>query len=304
MGAIVGFLRKPADTEQLREVLQRIANKSTQAIKRVLVVEDDPVQRDAVFRLIGNGDVKTTTVGSGQEALSLISRSSFDCLILDLSLPDMSGYEFLEKMSKEPRLPHPPVIVYTGRDLTREEESQLLRYSKSIIIKGANSPERLLNETLLFPAQGRVQAAPPNAQTLLKEFRNRERIFEGRKIMVVDDDVRNVFALTSALESRGARVLVGRNGLEAIKRLEEHPDTTLILMDIMMPEMDGLEATRRIRAQERFQHIPIIAVTAKAMKDDQERSLEAGANDYLAKPIDLDKLMSLIRVWIPKPSLP
>ena len=192
----------------------------------------------------------------------------------------------------------PPVIVYTGRSLSRAEEAELLKYSRSIIIKGARSPERLLDEVTLFLHKVEAQLSAER-QTMLKTARSRDRVFEGRKVLLVDDDVRNIFALTSALEHKGLQVEIGRNGFEALDKLDAVTDIDLVLMDIMMPGMDGLEATRRIRQNPRFQKLPIIAVTAKAMKDDQEQCLAAGANDYLPKPIDLDRLMSLLRVWMP-----
>jgi CheY-like chemotaxis protein len=202
-------------------------------------------------------------------------------------------------MSNEEIRSFPPVIVYTGRNLTRDEETELLKYSRSIIIKGARSPERLLDEVTLFLHKVESQLSHER-QKMLKTARSRDKVFEGRKILVVDDDVRNIFALTSALEHKGAIVEVGRNGREAIDKLNQVEDIDLVLMDVMMPEMDGYEATREIRKDPRWRKLPIIAVTAKAMKDDQERCLQAGSNDYLAKPIDLDRLFSLIRVWLPQ----
>jgi CheY-like chemotaxis protein len=220
-------------------------------------------------------------------------------MIIDLKLPDMLGNELLKRMTAEDIRSFPPVIVYTGRNLTREEEADLLKYSRSIIIKGARSPERLLDEVTLFLHKVESQLSHER-QRMLKTARSRDKVFEGRKVLLVDDDVRNIFALTSALEHKGAIVEIGRNGREAIERLEQHDDIDLVLMDVMMPEMDGFEATRLIRQQPRWRKLPIIAVTAKAMKDDQQRCLQAGANDYLAKPIDLDRLFSLIRVWLPQ----
>jgi CheY-like chemotaxis protein len=202
-------------------------------------------------------------------------------------------------MSSEEIVSFPPVIVYTGRNLTREEENELLRYSRSIIIKGARSPERLLDEVTLFLHKVETDLSSER-QRMLKTARGRDRVFEGRRILLVDDDVRNIFALTSALEQRGAAVEIGRNGREALEKLDAVPDIDLVLMDVMMPEMDGLEATRRLRQIPRFEKLPVIAVTAKAMKDDQEACLAAGASDYLAKPVDLDRLFSLLRVWMPR----
>ena len=297
LGAI-GYALKPTSREQLEEVFRKLQEKSSQKIKRVLLVEDDERQRESVVQLIADADVEINAVGLGGEALALLKEQIFDCMIIDLKLPDMQGRELLQRMSAEELCSFPPVIVYTGRNLTRDEETELLKYSRSIIIKGARSPERLLDEVTLFLHKVESELSSER-QTMLKAVRGRDRVFEGRTILLVDDDVRNVFALTSALESRGARVEVGRNGFEAIAKLNEVPNIDLVLMDVMMPGMDGLEATRRIRADGRFDRLPIIAITAKAMKDDQEQCLAAGANDYLAKPIDLSRLYSLLRVWMP-----
>ncbi len=297
MGAI-GYALKPTTREQLKAVFKKLEDKLTQKVKRVLLVEDDALQRDSVTRLIGEDDVEITAVATGEEALALLASTIFDCMIIDLKLPDIQGYELLQRMSAEDISSFPPVIVYTGRNLTRQEEADLLKYSRSIIIKGARSPERLLDEVTLFLHKVESELSAER-QLMLKTSRSRDRAFEGRKILLVDDDVRNIFALTSALEQKGVLVEIGRNGFEAIDKLDEISDIDLVLMDVMMPGMDGLEATRRIRKDPRFQYLPIIAVTAKAMKDDQEQCLKAGANDYLAKPIDLDRLLSLLRVWMP-----
>jgi signal transduction histidine kinase/DNA-binding response OmpR family regulator/CHASE3 domain sensor protein len=297
LGAI-GYALKPTSREQLEEVFRKLQEKSSQKIKRVLLVEDDERQRDSVVALIADADVQIAAVGSGEEALALLHSEIFDCMIIDLKLPDMQGNELLQRMSQEELFSFPPVIVYTGRNLTRDEEAELLKYSRSIIIKGARSPERLLDEVTLFLHKVESKLSTER-QHMLKTVRGRDRVFEGRTILLVDDDVRNVFALTAALEQRGANVEVGRNGFEAIAKLDELPGIDLVLMDVMMPGMDGLEATRRIRKDGRFDRLPIIAITAKAMKDDQEQCLAAGANDYLAKPIDLARLYSLLRVWMP-----
>ncbi|SFC97854.1 response regulator [Massilia yuzhufengensis] len=297
LGAI-GYALKPASREDLEEVFRKLQEKSSQKIKRVLLVEDDERQRESVVRLIADADVEINAVGTAGEALALLHQQIFDCMIIDLKLPDMQGRELLERMSHEELCSFPPVIVYTGRNLTRDEEAELLKYSRSIIIKGARSPERLLDEVTLFLHKVESELSSER-QTMLKAVRGRDRVFEGRTILLVDDDVRNVFALTSALESRGAKVEVGRNGFEAIAKLDEVASIDLVLMDVMMPGMDGLEAMRRIRADGRFDRLPMIAITAKAMKDDQEQCLAAGANDYLAKPIDLGRLYSLLRVWMP-----
>jgi len=298
MGAI-GYAVKPTTREELKDVFARLEAKLTQKVKRVLLVEDDDVQRDSIARLIGDDDIEITAVGLAQEALNLLRTTVFDCMIIDLKLPDMLGNDLLKRMSTEDICSFPPVIVYTGRNLTRDEEAELRKYSRSIIIKGARSPERLLDEVTLF--LHKVESGLSHErQRMLKTARSRDKVFEGRKVLLVDDDVRNIFALTSALEHKGAVVVIGRNGREAIERLNEIEDIDLVLMDVMMPEMDGFEATSLIRKDPRWRKLPIIAVTAKAMKDDQERCLQAGSNDYLAKPIDLDRLFSLIRVWLPK----
>ncbi|MEO5659724.1 MAG: response regulator [Polaromonas sp.] len=297
MGA-VGYAIKPTSREQLHEVFKKLEDKLTQKLKRVLLVEDDALQRESVIELIGDDDVQITAAETGTEALALLASTIFDCMIVDLKLPDMRGNELLKRMSVDEICSFPPVIIYTGRDLSRAEEAELLKYTRSIIIKGARSPERLLDEVTLF--LHKVESSfSAERQTMLKTARSRDRVFDGRKILLVDDDVRNIFALTSALEQKGMLVEIGRNGLEAISKLDEVSDIELILMDVMMPGMDGLEATRRIRQDPRFVKLPIIAVTAKAMKDDQEQCLNAGTSDYLAKPIDLDRLFSLLRVWMP-----
>ena len=297
MGAI-GYAVKPTTREELKAVFARLEAKLTQKVKRVLLVEDDDLQRDSIQRLIGDDDIEITAVGLAQQALDLLQTNVYDCMIIDLKLPDMLGNDLLKRMSSEEICSFPPVIVYTGRNLTRDEEAELRRYSRSIIIKGARSPERLLDEVTLFLHQVESRLSHER-QRMLKTARSRDKVFEGRKVLLVDDDVRNIFALTSALEAKGAVVVIGRNGIEAIDRLNEVDDIDLVLMDVMMPEMDGFEATTLIRKDPRWRKLPIIAVTAKAMKDDQERCLAAGSNDYLAKPIDLDRLFSLIRVWLP-----
>ena len=297
LGAI-GYVIKPATRDRLKQVFQTLEGKFTQKLKRVLLVEDDERQRQSVVQLIDDEDVDITAVATGEEALSLLRGAIYDCMIIDLKLPDMQGHELLRKMAAEDIASFPPVIVYTGRSLTRAEEADLLKYSRSIIIKGARSPERLLDEVTLFLHKVESQMSAER-QSMLKTVRSRDRVFDGRRILLVDDDVRNIFSLTSALEQKGITVDVGRNGFEALERLDQIADIDLVLMDVMMPGMDGLEATRRLRADARFAKLPVIAITAKAMKDDQEQCMKAGASDYLAKPIDLDRLYSLLRVWLP-----
>ncbi len=297
MGAI-GFAIKPTTREALKDVFSKLEEKSTKKVKRVLVVEDDARQRDSIVHLIGDEDIEIAAVERGEQALDLLRATVFDCMIIDLKLPDMEGSELLERMTREDICSFPPVIVYTGRNLTRQEETELNKYSRSIIIKGARSPERLLDEVTLFLHTVESQLSTER-QSMLKTARNRDKVLEGRKVLLVDDDVRNIFALTSALEQRGLLVEVGRNGFEALAKLDQVDDIDLVLMDIMMPGMDGLEATRRLRANPAFAKLPVIAITAKAMKDDQEQCRRAGINDYLAKPVELERLFSLLRVWMP-----
>src|SRR5476651_800701 len=297
LGAI-GYAIKPTTREQLKDIFHKLEEKFTQKVKRVLLVEDDARQRESIVQLIADDDIDITAVELGEEALALLRTTIFDCMIIDLKLPDMQGGELLRKMSSEGMCSFPPVIVYTGRNLTHAEEAELLKYSRSIIIKGARSPERLLDEVTLFLHKVEADLSYER-QTMLKTVRSRDRAFEGRRILLVDDDIRNIFSLSSALEHKGMTVEIARNGFEAISQLNETPDIDLVLMDVMMPGMDGLEATRRIRTDPRFASLPIIAITAKAMKDDQEQTRVAGMTDYLAKPIDLDRLYSLLRVWLP-----
>lgn len=297
MGAI-GYAIKPTTRDRLKDVFNKLDEKLAQKVKRVLLVEDDDLQRESVVKLIGDEDVDITAVACGEDAIDLLRHTIFDCMIIDLKLPDMQGHELLQRMSSETICSFPPVIVYTGRNLTRAEENELLKYSRTIIIKGARSPERLLDEVTLFLHKVESQLSSER-QSMLKAVRSRDRVLEGRKILLVDDDMRNIFALTGALEQKGALVEIARNGFEALEKLDEVDDIDIVLMDIMMPGMDGLEATRRIRTDSRFQKLPIIAITAKAMKDDQEQCIKAGASDYLAKPIDIDRLYSLLRVWMP-----
>ena len=298
MGA-VGYALKPVKREELSAALNKLVTKAEQKIRRVLIVEDDEVQRDSLSKLLATEGVQISDAGTAKEALDKLRESTFDCMVLDLSLPDQSGYQMLETMARDEAFAFPPVIVYTGRSLDRGEEEQLRRFSRSIIIKGARSPERLLDEVTLFLHQVETQM-PPERQRMLKEARNREALFEGRRILLVEDDVRNIFALSHVLEPKGAKVEIARNGREALDHLSRHPGVDLVLMDIMMPEMDGFTAMREIRKKSEWQKLPIIALTAKAMRDDQEKCIEAGATDYVAKPIDIDKLLSLLRVWLPR----
>jgi CheY-like chemotaxis protein len=299
-----GYALKPANREELSEALRGLEVKLSQSVRRVLIVEDDARQRQSIRDLIGQADVHITDAETAQQALQALAATTFDCVVLDFNLPDATGYELLERMAQQDEVSFPPVIVYTGRALSRDEEQRLGRYSRSIIIKDARSPERLLDEVTLFLHQVESKL-PASQQQMLKAARNRDSSLEGRRILVVEDDVRNIFALTSVFEPSGATVEIARNGREALEALARSKGSParaidMVLMDIMMPEMDGLTATREIRKDPDWKRLPIIALTAKAMQDDHEKCLAAGANDYVAKPLDVEKLLSLVRVWMPK----
>ncbi|MDC7683219.1 response regulator [Asticcacaulis sp. BYS171W] len=303
MGA-VGYMLKPVKREELVDAFEQLETRLEKRMRRVLIVEDDAVQRDSVMALLKTQDVETVAVGTAAECLEQLKDGAYDCMVLDLSLPDATGYSLLETLSAEQDYAFPPVIVYTGRELTSEDEQKLRRYSKSIIIKGAKSPERLLDEVTLFLHQ-MVSELSPEQQKLLHMAKGRDNMLEGRRLLVVEDDVRNIYAVTNIFEPLGAIVQIARNGREALEALEisqTSPDTAvdLVLMDVMMPEMDGLTATREIRKNPDWKKLPVIMLTAKAMKDDQQRCLDAGANDYMAKPLDVEKLVSLVRVWVPR----
>ncbi|MCC5661547.1 response regulator [Nostoc sp. XA010] len=296
LGAIT-YLQKPVSPEALTQVLTEIKGFIERQVKNLLIVEDDPVQAQSIIELIGNGDVHSTAVGTGAEALSILRSHHFDCMVLDLGLPDMSGFTLIEQIKQEPRLLKLPIIVYTGKELSRKEETQLRGLAETIIIKNVRSPERLLDETALF--LHRVQAnLPPPKRQILEQLHQNDPVLANRTILIVDDDLRNIFAVTSFLESYQMQVLFAENGRDGIEKLQTNPEINIVLMDIMMPEMDGYETTRAIRQQQQFRSLPIIALTAKAMPGDREKCIEAGASDYITKPIDTEQLLSLLRVWL------
>ena len=293
-------VQKPSSPEELGKAFDGIREFAERAIKRLLVVEDDDVQRMSVVELIGNGDVKTTAVATGEEALSALKSERFDCMVLDLRLPDMSGFDLIEKLQTDLGRYDLPIIIYTGKELTRKEELHLKRVADAIIVKEASSPERLLAETALF--LHRVEGDLPEAKRrMLERVHRTDPILANRKVLVVDDDVRNIFALTSALEAHHMNVVHAENGQEGINILKATPGIEAVLMDIMMPEMDGYEAITAIREMEEFKELPIIALTAKAMKADRDHCLQVGASDYISKPLDVDQLLSLLRVWLYRP---
>jgi CheY-like chemotaxis protein/HAMP domain-containing protein len=290
-------LSKPLSTSGLAEAFERIKVFAQPRTKKLLVVEDSPAERLSIEHLIGHDDVEIEAVGTGAGALGALRANGFDCVVLDLRLPDMSGFDLLAEVQQDPALRDIPIVVFTGRELSVDEEERLRKMAKSIVLKGVQSPERLLDETALF--LHRVVAELPEAKRrMLEHLHQTSEALAGRKVLVVDDDVRNIFALSSVLERHGMHVVIATNGQEGINVLTQTPDVSLALMDIMMPGMDGYETMRRIRQMPRFRRMPIIALTAKAMKGDREKCLEAGASDYIAKPVDTGQLVSLLRTWL------
>jgi hypothetical protein len=295
----VAFLEKPLTKEGLEGTFGDIQT-FIDRVKNLLVVEDDSEQRAAIVELVGSGeDVDVTAVGSSEEALAALDSKRFDCMVLDLKLPEMTGFDLLETLKRDERYSSIPVIVYTGKELSRREETKLKRFSDAIIVKDASSPERLLDETSLF--LHRIERKlPQEKRRMLEQLHSADEVLRGKKILIVDDDVRNVFALTSALEAAGMDVLYAENGRDGLATLDSNPDVDLVLMDIMMPELDGYETIRAIRNRDAFEQLPIISLTAKAMKGDRKKSIASGASDYITKPVDTDQLLSLMRVWLYK----
>jgi CheY-like chemotaxis protein len=291
------FLNKPLTTAGLEAAFDRIKRFAAPRPRELLIVEDDPVEQKSLVELIGHDDVRITTVGTGAEARAALSNRQFDCAVVDLRLPDIPGFDLLTEINEDPALREMPIVVFTGKDLSGEEESQLRQMAKSIVLKGVQSPERLLDETALFLHRA-IDDMPPEKQRMLERLHQTDEALTHKKVLVVDDDVRNVFALSGLLERHGMHVSNASTGREAIDLIEATPDLAIVLMDIMMPEMDGYETMRRIREDTRFRLVPIIALTAKAMKGDREKCLEAGASDYIAKPVNTEQLLSLLRVWL------
>ncbi len=292
----IGFLTKPVDRDQLKGVFTKIEDLIERSIKNLLIVEDNNVARDHVAKLIGNGDIKTVAVGTGKEALDEVRKNKYDCIILELKLPDISGFQVLKQLSLEGVI-IPPVVVYTGKQLTHEEEYKLQEYTSAVIVKGEKSDERLLDETALFLHRV-VDDLPDRKRKMIASLYTEDPYLQGKKILLADDDMRSVFAISKVLQDKGVTVLKAADGNKALEILEEEVNIDLVLMDIMMPVMDGYEAMKRIRGQDRFQNLPIIAITAKAMKEDRGKCIAAGANDYIFKPVDINRLLSLMRVWM------
>jgi len=291
------FMNKPATSEELESALRRIKEFASTKVRELLVVEDNPAEQMSIAELLGADDVNITSVGSGAEALKALQQGSFDCVVLDLHLPDTSGFTLLGEIQQLPQLRDLPVVVFTGRDLTSEEDAILRQKAKSIVLKGVRSPERLLDETALFLHRV-IGDLSESRQRMIETLHRSDEPLLGRKVLVVDDDVRNIFALNSVLERHQMEVVSATNGGDAIRLLESDADISLVLMDVMMPEMDGYETMRRIRSKAQFRMLPIIALTAKAMKGDREKCLEAGASDYVAKPVNTEQLLSLVRMWL------
>ncbi len=291
------FVTKPTTPEGLEAALSRIKEYTAPRRKRLLVIEDNPAEQLSIRELLGYDDIDVSVVSTGAEALATVNKESYDCLVLDLRLPDMTGFEVLERLRDTPSLSDLPVVVFTGKDLTPEEDARLHTLARSVVVKDVESPERLLDETALFLHRV-VTDLPPEKQRMLDRLHRSDEALVGKKVLVVDDDVRNIFALSSVLERRGMSVLTAGTGREAIKTIESTPDLAIVLMDIMMPEMDGYETMQVIRQDPSFRRLPIIALTAKAMKGDREKCLEAGASEYLAKPVNTEQLLSALRMWL------
>jgi HAMP domain-containing protein/CheY-like chemotaxis protein len=295
----IAVIGKPVDQSGLADALETIQGFLERRVKRLLVVEDDPTQRQSIVELIGNGEVSTTAVGTGQEALDALERERFDCVVLDLRLPDLSGLELMKRIKEREELKRMPIVIYTGKELTKSEETDLRKLAQTIIIKDVKSPERLLDETALF--LHRVQESlPESAREMLRSLPGPDPALAEKRVLVVDDDVRNIFAITTLLEEHQMVVDYAENGEEALAKLSGPESFDVVLMDIMMPGMDGYEASRRIRDIPRLANLPVIALTAKAMKGDRDKCILAGASDYITKPVDTDQLVSLLRVWLYK----
>jgi CheY-like chemotaxis protein len=281
----------------LQDAISRIRDFSKPRRKRLLVVEDNAAERFSITELLAHDDIDILTADNGANGLAILENEGSDCVVLDLRLPDMSGFDVLEKMRKDERLTDIPVIVFTGRELSDEEEARLHTIARSVVVKGVESPERLLDETALF-LHRLVSDLPTDKQRMLEKLHNSDEDLVERTVLLVDDDARNIFALSSVLERRGMHVLTATTGKEAIAILQSMPQVAIVLMDIMMPEMDGYQTMQEIRKDAKLRRLPIIALTAKAMKGDREKCVAAGASDYLAKPVNTEQLLAALRMWL------
>jgi len=292
-----GFLKKPATKEAILEVFNQIESYDKQVIKEVLLVEDDKGNREAITRLIRNKEINITSTGEGRVAIKKLQTNKYDCIILDLNLEDMTGFELLEELGQDKDFEYTPIVIYTGRELTKKEYIELNKYTESIVVKGADSPERLFDEVSLF-LHSVESSLPAKQKEVINYLHDPEKVLKNRKVLLVDDDVKNTYALSGVLTDYGMSVVMADNGQVALDQLNADPEIELVLMDIMMPVMDGYEATRRIRKMEKYANLPVIALTAKAMLEDKAKAIEAGANDYLTKPVNIDRLISALRVWL------
>jgi CheY-like chemotaxis protein len=291
------FVNKPTTSEGISDALSRLKDYAHARRRRLLVVEDNAAERMSITELLAHDDIDIVTAETGKDALGTLRNSACDCVVLDLRLPDMTGFEVLEQIKADPVISDVPVVVFTGRELTPEEDAQLHTIARSIVVKGVESPERLLDETSLF-LHRIVAELPPEKQRMLERLNGSDEDLVNRTVLLVDDDARNIFALSSVLERRGMKVLTATTGREAIDLVHASPKPDVVLMDIMMPQMDGYQTIAAIREDPAFQRLPIIALTAKAMKGDREKCLEAGASDYLAKPVNTEQLLSALRMWM------
>jgi CheY-like chemotaxis protein len=291
------FVTKPTTTEALDAAIEKIKSYAGPRRKRLLVVEDNAAEQLSIRELLGDDNVDIVVADTGRAALAALRDQPCDCVVLDLKLPDMSGFDVLQRISEDGSLSEVPVVVFTGRELSPDEDAQLHTLARSVVVKGVESPERLLDETSLFLHRV-VKELPEDKQRMLERLHRSDEDLVGKSVLVVDDDIRNIFALSSVLERRGMRVLTANTGREAIALLESTPGLAMVLMDIMMPELDGYETMQIIRRNPAFRRLPIVALTAKAMKGDREKCLEAGASDYLAKPVNTEQLLSALRMWL------
>jgi CheY-like chemotaxis protein len=296
-GGAFAFLNKPTSAAELKSALARISAFTRPRRKRLLVVEDNPSERLSIVALLNHDDVDVVAVETGTMALEMLRQEPPDCVVLDLKLPDMSGFELIDILRGDEVLSQIPIVVFTGRELSADEDAQLHTFARSVVVKGVESPERLLDQTALFLHRV-IADLPLDKQRMLERLHHSDENLQGRRVLLVDDDVHNIFALSSVLERRGMQVLTATTGREAMALLEDSTSIAIVLMDIMMPEMDGYQTMQVIRSKAAFRRLPIIALTAKAMKGDREKCLEAGASDYLAKPVDPEQLLSALRVWL------
>jgi CheY-like chemotaxis protein len=291
------FCLKPVSTADLEKIMDRIEAFNVKKMKKLLIIEDNKSQNDAICELIGNGDVKCYSAYNGNEAYALLIEQSFDCIVLDLGLPDITGFELLEKIKANTSLARIPVVIFTGKDLKKEEVIILNKLADTVVLKTVDSNERLLQETTLF-LHRMESRMPREKQEMLRGLQQKDSVLTGKSVLIVDDDVRNIYALTNLLEEEGVVCSTADSGKVALEKLKTVAGIDAILMDIMMPEMDGIEATAQIRRMERFANVPIIALTAKAMKGDRKKCLEAGMSDYISKPVDVEQLLSVLRIWL------